>query len=327
MVTWLGRHARKGRRPYDLAIEAFNDGLAVPEATVRAAYRNAILTVVIDAEQSTPMPDDGDREEWIAEVIDKTIASHPGPFSIPRRIRRIDQRLTAAGVDWAPSAIAQHDKGPSSEPMTGTDARALALNAVLAGKEGVTGGEFGDFLRFISPAGAASPFASMLEYPDEGVIDAGIADGIGLQLLHAGDVREVMVAAIDGASLEDLREAWTAQEQRHTAAVELCDAVERALDAGELTVAADMWRAGVGVGIGRLQVISVLKGGRSTADRARDAVELLWSAAFVRMLFTVVPNGEYHLLPVLLPPYLLRLIGPFPQQDIADPPSDATPSQ
>src|SRR4051794_1137891 len=42
MVVWLGRHAGPGKRPGDLALMAFGEGLPVPEATVQKAFVEAI---------------------------------------------------------------------------------------------------------------------------------------------------------------------------------------------------------------------------------------------------------------------------------------------
>lgn len=127
LVVWLARHAVPGRRPHDLALEAFGDGLPVPIGTVRAAWRAAVRRAVVPSEHHAPAPAEaGERGEWAWDVAERA-ASGSGTSAtvIPRRMCRIDERIAAAGVSWNAPELAQFDRGPASpEPVTARRARA-----------------------------------------------------------------------------------------------------------------------------------------------------------------------------------------------------------
>ncbi|MFD4723415.1 hypothetical protein ACFWOY_34765 [Streptomyces sp. NPDC058423] len=50
LVLGLARHAGRGKRPTDLALLLFAEGLPVPEATVRAAFRAAVDTITLPSD-------------------------------------------------------------------------------------------------------------------------------------------------------------------------------------------------------------------------------------------------------------------------------------
>src|SRR5947207_9253500 len=54
LVTWLAGNARSGRRPGDLALLTFADGLAVPGDTVRAAFAAVVDGIRLPIEASAP---------------------------------------------------------------------------------------------------------------------------------------------------------------------------------------------------------------------------------------------------------------------------------
>ncbi|MEU1273200.1 hypothetical protein [Streptomyces sp. NPDC005799] len=60
MVLWLARNAKPGGQPDDLALRAFADGMPVPEAAVRAAFRAAVDRLMTQAEQSGELAGIGD---------------------------------------------------------------------------------------------------------------------------------------------------------------------------------------------------------------------------------------------------------------------------
>ena len=80
LVVWLAANARPGRRPGDLALLAFAEGLAVPEDTVRAAFAAAVTSIRLPIEATMPgaAPED---------VADAAVAAgqqvHDGPGPDP----------------------------------------------------------------------------------------------------------------------------------------------------------------------------------------------------------------------------------------------------
>lgn len=321
LVMWLGRHARPGRRPRDLALHAFSEGLAVPESTARAAWRAAVERVVLPGEHDGPGPPagSGDRSDWAWGVAERA-AADAHSVVLPRRMRRIDERITAAGVPWAPPELAQFDRGPSSdEPVTAKEFATFTVAAVLAGAPELSGPAMAPHVRALMPAGAVSPIASWLEYPDgPGRDPAEINDGAGTSLLPVGDVREDLLRIIDRATTEQLRAAWRAAADMRDWALAQCTAVEAELDSGDLGDATLTWMMGAVLGLPRLLVRDVLRDRRpSIGTRVSTAVMLLLIGDGLHRLRELVPDGQFELLPQILPPFLHALAGV---------PTPATPS-
>ncbi|MEV0811113.1 hypothetical protein [Micromonospora sp. NPDC050200] len=312
LVVWLAQHARPGRRPHDLALHAFGEGLAVPEPTVRAAWRASVQRVVLSGERDLPAPADGeDRTDWAWDVAERA-AANAASVVLPRRMRRIDERLAAAGVSWAPSELTQYDRGPAGEePVTARDFATFAAAGVLAGAPELTGPAMAPHVRALLPVGAVSPVASWLEYPDEpGRDPAEINDGAGLSLLPIGDVREDLLRVIDEAEPHQLRAAWRAAAEMREWALEHCGAVEAELDAGELGDATLAWMMGAILGLPRLLVRQALLDRRpSISTQVSTAVMVLWIGVSLHRLRRLMPDGQYELLPALLPPFLHPLAG------------------
>ncbi|MCM4082250.1 hypothetical protein [Paractinoplanes hotanensis] len=108
LVIWLGLNARRGQRTYDVALRAFGDGHAVPDPTVRAAFLSAVALDLPDP--GTGSQDPGD---WAQEAA----ARLPGRDTtalIPQRMRRIDAKIKAAGISFAPAELKAFDKDPGS---------------------------------------------------------------------------------------------------------------------------------------------------------------------------------------------------------------------
>ncbi|WP_190250010.1 hypothetical protein, partial [Dactylosporangium sucinum] len=205
-----GQGGDRGRRPHDLASEAFGDGLPVPLATVRAAWRAVVQRVVVPGEQHSPVPVAADeRAERAWDLAERAADGRTQATVLPRRMRRIDQRLTAYGVPWNVPGIAQFDRGPASpEPVTAKGLTTRTLVGVLAGASEVNGPTMASFVRAFLPPGAASPIASWMEYPESAVRDpADVTDGAGLRLIPDGDIRQHLLRVIDAATPEQLRAA------------------------------------------------------------------------------------------------------------------------
>lgn len=170
------------------------------------------------------------------------------------------------------------------------------------------------YVRALLPAGAVSPVASWLEYPDgPGRDPAEINDGAGLNLLPTGDLREDLLRVIDEAEPDQLRAAWRATAEMREWALAQCAAVEAELDAGALGDATKAWTTGATLGLRRLLLRQALRDRwPSTSAQVSTAVMLLRIGVGVRRLCRLVPDGQYELLPVILPPFLHELAGVEP---------------
>ncbi|MFG2043931.1 hypothetical protein [Dactylosporangium sp. NPDC048998] len=313
LVVWLSAHARPGRRPADLALEAFGAGLPVPEPTVRGAWLAAAaprLDALLEPEEGA------DRSDWIADIAQEVAAKHSGKsVLLPQRIREIDARIGAAGIPFVLPELAPFDKGTyETEPYTSRDFLTMAVSAALGGISELSEGDLAAVARAMVPSGAAVPVASMLEYPDEGPKLADINDGHGLTLLPAGDARADLNRIVTKASLAQLRAAWLAVDDMHRWAVSLCDTVEAELDA--LAVGEPLpecpglqqWFLGIAFGSNRLLVRqALLEPTPSMTARTSTAVMLLFLATGMSRLRVMVPGSQFELLSVLLPPFLYQL--------------------
>jgi hypothetical protein len=322
--VWLGTHARPGRRPGDLALEAFGAGLPIPEPTVRAAWIAASTDSLLDI---PPEGEDAfDRSDWIAEVAREVACKHSSKSALlPRRIRDIDRRITAAGISFSPPELAAFDRGTyDTEPYTSRDLLTTAISTVLGGTSEGTEGDLAAITRALVPAGAAVPVASMLEHRDDGPQLADINDGHGLDLLPTGDARDDVARVITEASLAHLQAAWHAVDDMHQWATALCDAVETELD--ELAAkryspdypALRQWLFGVLFGLNRILLRhALLEPKPATHARAGTAVMLLYLATGICRLRVMEPDSQFELLPNLLPPFLYQLT----ELVVADPPA------
>ncbi|TQS45144.1 hypothetical protein [Cryptosporangium phraense] len=314
LVLWLSDHARPGRRPTDVALEAFAAGLPIPEATIRDAWLSTATSLALP--ETPPEVSAEAREGWVAEVADAAVAreSHH-PVLLPRRIRDLDARVAAVGFSWAAPEIAAFDKGPGTdEPFTRRDYVHLTVSAVLGGTAQFDDIDLAGYARALAPAGAAVPVASMLEHPDDNPALAEIHDGNSLTLLPAGDIRKALAGLINEASLSQLRAAWKAVEDLHEWAESLCANAEHELDLLAAGVIRDAWPGiqawciGSLLGANRSLLIAGLRDPAPTSSaRAHLAVTLLFITTALNRLRILVPGGQFELLPDLLPPFLTRL--------------------
>ncbi|MEV4123155.1 hypothetical protein [Micromonospora sp. NPDC049645] len=314
LVVWLSAHARPGRRPGDLALEAFGAGLPIPEPAVRTAWLAAVTDFRLKALRE-PV-EDADRSDWIADTAQELAAKHSGKSTLlPQRIRDIDGRIAAAGIPFALPELAPFDKGAyETEPYTNRDLLTTAISGVLGGTSELSDMGIAAVSRALAPPGATVPVASMLEYPEEGTQLADINDGHGLTLLPADDARNDFERVVAEASLAQLRASWQAADRMHRWALSLCDAVEAELDA----LAAGQpppecpglkqWFFGITFGLNRLLLRqALLEPAPSTRARASTSAMLLFMATGMSRLRAMVPDGQFELLPVLLPPFLHQL--------------------
>jgi hypothetical protein len=330
VVVWLSTHARPGRRPDDLALQAFGAGLPVPEVTVRGAWLTAATDFGKDALLE---PQDGaDRSDWIADVAQELAAKHSGKNALmPRRIRDIDARIAAAGIPLALPELAPYDKGTyDTEPYTSRDLLTTAVSAVLGGTGELTDGDLAAVSRALAPSGAFVPVASMLEHPGEGLALADINDGHGLTLLPDGDARVHLGQVIAEAPLAQLRASWQAVDDMRRWAVALCDTVEAELDA--LTKGTELpdypglkqWFLGTAFALNRLLVRqSLLEPTPAPKAQVGTAMMLLFLATGMNRLRVLQPDSQFELLPILLPPFLYQLV----ELVDADPPSTQRPTE
>ncbi|GEC05685.1 hypothetical protein SSP24_33400 [Streptomyces spinoverrucosus] len=144
LVVALARHAGRGRRPRDLALLLFGEGLPVPEATVGAAFASAVDSIALNLgakahDEHTKMESD---EDQIAQAAAQAVAAATSMTLVPTRARRIDERIARyfrdAGVAWPPKELAALDYNPDPVPFTPKDATHAAVTAVLSGGSSVT---------------------------------------------------------------------------------------------------------------------------------------------------------------------------------------------
>jgi hypothetical protein len=186
---------------------------------------------------------------------------------------------------------------------------------VLGGAPELSGPTLASYVRALLPDGAASPAASMMEYPDGDSLDvAEVNDWAGRGVLPTGDVRDDLRAVVEGATIDDLRAAWHAADDMRVWALRLCKAVEAELDSGRPGEATVEWMLGATVlGAPRLLICDVLRERcPSPANRALNAVMLLWMGMAIGRFRVGVSHAQFDLLPVIVPPFLHPLIGIAP---------------
>ncbi|MEV6807795.1 hypothetical protein [Streptomyces sp. NPDC051132] len=120
LVLALARRASRGKRPADLALLLFADGLRVPEPTVRAAFRNAVDTIAILGDYDSPgAAQDLDRR--LDHLADHLVETGQTVTLVPARARRIDERIAAA-LGAPPAELTTLDSNASAPQLTPRDA-------------------------------------------------------------------------------------------------------------------------------------------------------------------------------------------------------------
>jgi hypothetical protein len=263
--------------------------------------------------EATLPGDTDDPEDWAADVAADALDRGLDFTLVPRRVRAIDARLADAGWSWTPEPVAVLDDGsPLHEAPTRRDYATSAVSAMLVGPQAIPGADAGAMARMMVPAGAASPFASMIERGGEASdADPRIVDETGaIVFMPSGDMRSYLAKLLDGAAVHELRRGWTTAGEVRAWALDLCAATERELDervAGPATVE---WVSGVHLALPRMTLLSVLRGVRWTpTDQAFKVAELLMLRDMINQLRVLMPDGEYGLLKTVMPACLHAFLG------------------
>lgn len=321
LALGLARHAGPGKRPTDLALLLFAEGLPVPETTVRAAFRAAVDTVTLHGEDDDA---DEDLDDRLDNVAGHLAESGQAMTLVPARARRIDEQIARlardAGETWPPPELASWDANPEPSPSTPQDATLTAASAVLSGSLSMQ--EIGDMLRAMNPGAAANPIASLVETTQNDVPD--IADKVigsdgSLALGPVGDARDLLRDLTDRAPLEDLAAAWQTVQRVREWALDLCVRVESELGAGQRGEAVAEWQSSRYLGAG-LAVLSALRDRRwPPSQRALDTLLVLYQLHEFRLLDRILPDCQWHLLKSegVMPPPVRGLLRDLIDKDSA----------
>ncbi|GAA1028162.1 hypothetical protein GCM10009557_12210 [Virgisporangium ochraceum] len=314
LAVWLARNDGPGRRRRDVALEAFEAGLPVPEPTVRKAWHDLVADIQLTGEHDTAAPADAEaRGDWASEVAEQAAAA-AHPVLMPRRIRRIDDRIQSIVPLWSLPEVAALDQGTDVEPVTPHQSAVFAGSALLGGGEVASGPEVARQFRAMLPAGAASPAASWMEHPDQRYGDpADMVTASGDHLIPVGDMREPLAELAGRSSLDLLRAALQAAKEMYEWAEAQCAAVEAELDSGELGEATTAWMTHAVSGLSRMLIVMAIRDRQpSVDDRAGAALMLLFLTDAVRRLPQFVPDVDTETLSVVFPPFLHDLAGLTP---------------
>ncbi|MGW0827129.1 hypothetical protein [Streptomyces sp. NPDC002845] len=322
LVVALARHAARGRRPKDLALLLFAEGLPVPEPTVRAAFRVAVDGIRLtgeadDRHEAGPAlaEEDEDLDERVGRLADQAGVT---VTLVPARARRIDERIARfvhdAGGMWPPPELAGWDRNPEPSPHTPQGATTAVVDATLRGGAAVTPQGIGNLLRALNPGMEANPIASLVEYTEVDVSEETAAmvfdpDG-GMVTVPDGDARDSLRILADAAPLEDLAAAWKAAQDVRDWALDLCDRVEGELEAGQPGAAVDEWTCGRLL-LSGVSVLEALRDRRwSPAKGAISALSLLQMRQGLSTLKELVPGCQWDVLelPGVLPPPARELL-------------------
>ncbi|WP_367132971.1 MULTISPECIES: hypothetical protein [Streptomyces] len=309
LVLALARLAGRGKRPTDLALLLFAEGLPVPEARVRAAFRAAVDTVAVPGEDDVPC-DSVDLDERLNELSNGLADSGQTVTLVPVRVRRIDEHI-ARVLGEPPAEVAEWDQNAEPSRLTPQDATLTAVTATLGGSVPVQ--DIGALLRAMSPAMPAHPVASLVETTQEDVpkaVGRVLADDGSLTFIPDGDARDLLRVLADTASLEDLAAGWRTAQQAREWALDLCQRVEGELAAGQVGAAVEEWLHGRQL-LSGLSVIETLRDRRCSPSKgALSALLLLFQCQILVMLDELVPGCQWQLLrlPGVLPPPIRDLV-------------------
>ncbi|MGW6574045.1 hypothetical protein ACWGAN_17945 [Streptomyces sp. NPDC054945] len=258
LVLGLARHGGRGKRPHDVALLLFGEGLPVPEQTVRAAFAAAVNTLTVPGDDER----DTNPEERLDALAEHIADAGPTVTLVPARARRIDEGIArlvrAAGHIWPPAELAALDANPGTPTATPRDA-ALAAAAAITGTMSLE--DIADLLRAMNPTAVANPIASLVETTRKNVpefADAVLTDDNQLALGPVRDARDRLHHLAATAPLQDLARAWKTAEGVRQWALDLCGRVEEELAASQLGEAAVEWMNGRYAMAG-LAVLSTLK--------------------------------------------------------------------
>ncbi|MGW2748075.1 hypothetical protein [Streptomyces sp. NPDC001450] len=315
LVLGLARLAGRGKRPTDLALLAFAEGLPVPEPAVRAAFRASVDAVALPGENDVPGDGLG-LDERLDQISNQLADRGQSGTLVPARVRRIDGRIARA-LGQLPPELADLERNAEPERLTPQDATLTAVTASLGGPVPLQ--DIGALLRVMSPGMPANPFASLVETTWEDVPEAAskvLADDGSLSFLPDGDLRDALRDLADTAPLEDLAAGWRTAAQVREWALDLCRRVEGELEARQLGEAAEEWLHGRMLPCG-LSVIETLRERRAPSKGAFSALMWLFQCQMYVKLDRLAPGCQWHVLqiPGVLPPpvrdlILTKVVGP-----------------
>ncbi|MQS06009.1 hypothetical protein [Streptomyces alkaliphilus] len=319
LVLGLASHAGTGKRPSDLALLLFAEGLPVPEMTVREAFRAAVAFTV-PGEDDNP---ERDPEERLDRLGAHLSVGGQVVTLVPARARRIDERvariLREAASAWPPAELADLDHKPESASLTPEGATLTAYGATLNGSLSID--EIGIVLRALAPELPVNPIASLVEttgdIPD--VAAQILNTDSALAFLPSGDVRDHLRHLAHTAPLGNLAAAWDAAQRVRTWALNLCERIETELEAGRPGEAFEEWLRGRQTMSG-LAVLEALRDRRwSPSKGALSALVLLFQREQFDLLDGLVPGCQWHLLktPGMLPPPIRDLLKDLIDQEPA----------
>ncbi|MCY0962192.1 hypothetical protein [Streptomyces sp. H27-H5] len=321
LVLGLARHAGRGKRPKDLALLLFAEGLPVPETTVRAAFSAAVETLFIHGDDDEQPADPEERLDDLADHIDEEDLT---VTLVPARARRIDERIDrlarAGAAAWPPAELLAMDENPGPSSSTPKDAALAAATAVISGSMSMD--DVGDMLRAMNPKAAANPVASLVETTQRDAPDVAgkvLTEDGTLTLGPAGDARDHLRDLAGRAPLEDLATAWVTVGRVREWALGLCSRVEGELDAGHLGEAAGEWQ-NCRFLAARLVILSTLKDRLwPPTQRALDTLLLLCQFEEYRRLDARMPGCQWHLLGAegMMPPPTRELLQDLIGRDTA----------
>jgi hypothetical protein len=289
LVAWLAANAGPGRRPGDLALLAFAEGLAVPENTVRAA----VTSIGLPVEAAMP----GAAPEDIAAAAATGGQRIP---MVPARIRRIDRALARCGIDWSWPELARLDPGRSDVPPDSSYWAYVAVQVMLSGGADLDMGTIGSFARAFAPAGGVAPIAGQIEYrwsdsPAE-ERDNAPGDEDLLALLGAGDLRDQARNLAMTAPAAELRDACQVAAAMTAWADATCAAVEREIADGRPGGAVTEWVT-TALGPGRLvMAVALHDQDAGPASTAATAVRLILIRNMLRGVRQLMPDGNFDAL-------------------------------
>lgn len=308
LVLGLARHAGSGKRPGDRALLLFADGLPVPEATVRAAFRASVDADRLPGEDDIPS-DELDLDERLDRLSNQIADTDQRITLVPARARRIDERI-ARTLGEPPAELAELDHNTDPPRLTALDATMTALAATLGSSVPLQ--DLAAVFRVMSPGMPANPLASLVETTRDDVPEVAskvLADDDSLAFLPEGDPRDVLRDLADTAPLEDLAAAWRTAVQVREWALDLCRRVEDELDAGQHGEAVTEWMLCRLLPAG-LSVITALRERWAPAKNAFSALLWLYQCQSFVNAESEAPGCQWHLLqlPGVMPPPARDLI-------------------
>ncbi|WP_416974624.1 hypothetical protein [Streptomyces sp. 4F14] len=307
LVLALGRLAGRGKRPTDLALLMFAEGLPVPEETVRAAFRASVDTDVLpggdDADGSDP---DARLDQAAQHLADRGLVL----TLVPARVRRIDERI-ARVLGRLPPEILELDQNSEPQPLTPQDATLTAVTAAVGGSVPLQ--DIGALLRALNPATTANPIASLVETTQAdapGAAASILATDGSLAFVPDSPSPTLLRELAETAPLSDLAAGWDTAVRVRQWALDLCRRVEEELEAGQIGTAVEEWVQGRQL-LSGLSVVTALREANGTPSRsASSALVWLFQCQMFVQLDRLLPGCQWHILqtPFVAPPPVRDLI-------------------